>query len=182
MKPSAAPPQWQGRIAHAPPRRHRLSNTRPAVSEPGPRRPIMAACARTGPSLNRCGVGRGRLTTGNHTALEGSYSNSASPSSRRQRALWVSKCTRGSSSNAAACSSAGAPGAARGNAVGAMITDIKQDTCGVGVRRVWHGLARGTSNRKSDGTGTGGTHPHHNLRVAVPSEAVPVPTVPVATS
>jgi hypothetical protein len=97
---------------------------RPAVSERGPRRAI-AACAHRGPSLNPfAGAGRGRLTTGNHTALEGSYSNSASPSSRRHRKLCVSKCTRGSSSNAAACSSAGAPGAARGNEVG-TVADIK---------------------------------------------------------
>jgi hypothetical protein len=107
----------------APPHQHRLSNMRPAVSEPGPRRPI-AACAQRSISQSFCGAGRGRLTTGNHTALEGSYSNSASPSSRRHRELCVSKCTRGSSSNAAACSSAGAPGAARGSAVG-TVADIK---------------------------------------------------------
>jgi hypothetical protein len=82
------------------------------------------ACALVRPSQSFGGLGGGRLTTGIHTALDGSYSNSASPSSRRHRALWVSKCTRGSSSNAAACSSAGAPGAARGIALGA-ITDIK---------------------------------------------------------
>lgn len=102
--------------------------------------------ADTDPFLNPCGVGGGggRLTTGTHTALDGSYSNSVSPSSRRHRPLCVSKYTRGSSSNAAACSSAGAPGAARGNVVGA-VADIKKYFQSGRVefegRRVWHRLA-----------------------------------------
>jgi len=133
----------QRRGISAPPHQHRQSNTRPAVSEPGPRRPI-AACAHRSISQILCGVGRGRLTTGIHTALEGSYSNSASPSSRRHLEVCLSKCTRGSSSNTAACSSAGAPGTARGN-VGGTVADIKLPKC-VFVwsrkgRRVWHGLA-----------------------------------------
>jgi len=101
----------------------------------------------TDPFLNPCGVGGGggRLTTGIHTALDGSYSNSVSPSSRRHRPPCVSKYTRGSSSNADACSSAGAPGAARGNVVGAVADIKKHSQSGQvdfeGRGRVWHCLA-----------------------------------------
>ena len=139
MSQALGSPQRRG--FRAPPHQCRLSNMRPAVSEPGPRRPI-TACAQRSISQSFCGAGRGRLTTGNHTALEGSYSNSASPSSRRHREHCVSKCTRGSSSNAAACSSAEAPGGARGKA-GGTVADIRlpKRVSSRKGRRVWHGLA-----------------------------------------